>query len=130
MTRRYPRTPFETTGPTRTKQAFKAECDVNTIMRRFQETGVMDHVNRYPAGYGDLTNVPSFHEAQNKVARANEMFASIPAAIRKRFGNDPGAYLEFVTDPRNQDELIKMGLARRIEQPEAPAEPDPPTGGD
>ena len=35
---------------------------------------------------------------------------SIPSDIRKQFDNNPGKFYEFVSNPDNKDELIKMGF--------------------
>jgi hypothetical protein len=50
------------------------------------------------------------------------MFMSLPAKIRSRFQNDPGAFLDFVQNPENRDEMIELGLAKA--QPRAPVEPE------
>lgn len=128
MERRRPRVQFATTGHSRAKQAFKDECDVNTIMRRFEQTGVIEHVNRYQGSYGDFTEVPeNYQAAVNQVIAAQDMFMSLPAKVRARFANDPGNFLAFVEDPNNADEMVSLGLASRREaDPQAPT-PEGPT---
>jgi len=104
---------FATTGYSLTDQSMAPECDINKIMLRWQKTGVLEHRNTFEGQYGDFINVPQdYHSAMNQVIEAEEMFSSLPAKLRKRFGNDPGAYLDFVADPENSDELVKMGLAK------------------
>lgn len=91
-------------------QSAKAECDINTIMQRYQRDGLVDHVNKFHGDYGDFTNVPQdFHEAMQQVQEANEMFLTLPSSVRERFGNDPGAFLEAV-DGASADELRELGL--------------------
>ena len=91
------RVTFETIGPSRAHQSFKDECDIGNIMKRFEKSGLIEHVNRHDGKYGDYTNSPvSFHDAMNQVVAAQEMFMTLPAKIRKEFGNDPGAFLEAV----------------------------------
>lgn len=99
-------------GPSRTKQHFKDECDVNNIMARYVKSGLFTHVSRYQGRYVDFPDGLDFHEAQNMVAAANQMFATIPAEIRKRFGNDAGAFLSFAQNPENHDEMVTLGLAK------------------
>lgn len=96
--------------PSVAKQEFATECDINNIMKRFERDGIEIHVNRYQGAYGDFTGAVDFHTAMNQVITSQDMFMSLPAEIRERFGNDPGAFLDFVTDPVNEDELIEMGL--------------------
>lgn len=108
------RYPFYTTGVSATHQAHKDECDVNRIMAKWQKTGVLEHRNTYQGNYGDFTNLPmDYQESLNAVIAAEEMFSSLPGKVRKRFGNDPANFLEFVQDPSNRDEMIELGLAKR-----------------
>lgn len=107
---------------TRTKQSFKAECDINNIMTKYAKTGVLEHTRNVQGAYGDFSNVPDFQEAQNRIIQAQEAFMALPAAIRKRFDNDPGQLMDFVNDPDNLEEAVKLGLAQ---EPEKPSQPDP-----
>lgn len=102
-----PGTSFEGTV-SRTKQEFAAECDLNTIMARYTQTGEL------PAGmvgtYGDFSEVPDYLEAQIIIARADAQFSALPAEVRARFENDPAKFLDFVHDPDNLEELQKLGM--------------------
>lgn len=108
----------------RAQQNMKAECDINNIVKRFRETGQLPHMINREARYGDFSDVGTYQDAINTVMLAQEQFDALPAATRRRFDNDPAKFLEFATDPKNQDELIKMGLATRREaapEPESTA---------
>jgi phage internal scaffolding protein len=111
-----------------THQALSAECDINRIMQRFERTGVLEHRNRFEGAYGDFTDAPGdYQESMNAVLAAEEMFSTLPAKIRRRFHNDPGAFLDYVSNPDNQDEMISLGLATRApnEVLDDPATPTP-----
>lgn len=105
----------------RASQEQKDECDINVILKRFEKTGVLPEMIKSQPHYGDFSSVPDFQAAQNIVAHANEQFAALDAHIRKRFGNDPAEFLAFASDPSNQDEMIRLGLATRKPQ-EAPGD--------
>lgn len=107
--------------PSLAKQAFKKECDINAIMSRYEKSGLIAHVNRYQGDYGDFTDKPEYQEALNKVISAQEMFMTLPAKVRARFGNDPGEFLAFVEDEKNVPEMVKLGLAV-IPEPKEPVE--------
>lgn len=104
----------------KTKQSFKDECDVNRIMARYLATGELPNLNALPPQYLDVTEM-DFQEHQNFIAEANSMFNQLPSAIRARFENNPGAFLDFCSQEKNRPELAEMGLLRPIEEPLIPA---------
>jgi len=113
----------------RTKQSFRKECDINTIMRRYQKTGVLVDPSTINAGripqYGDFSSGADFLDVQNRIALARETFATLPSQIRARFDNDPADALDFMADPNNRAECVELGLMAAPEQaaPEVPAAP-------
>lgn len=109
------RVTFSSKGPSRTKQAHKAECDINTIMAKYARTGLINHVAKYKGAYEDLPDGNDFQEALHIQMQANEAFMSLPSKIRSEFENDPGQFLAFVSDPANKDRMREMGLLREVE---------------
>jgi phage internal scaffolding protein len=106
------RVPMDFEGVSLTQQCFKDECDVNRIVEKYQKTGLIDHVNTHQGQYADLGDGITFEAAMDHILKAEEAFTSLPSFIRKRFSNDPREFLEFVNDPDNGDELVRMGLAK------------------
>lgn len=96
--------------PDRAIQSEKDNADINVIVRRFGVGAQMQTPAKLPS-YGDYNGVSDFQTAMNIVREAREKFMELPASIRKRFGNDPQAYLEYVSNKDNIDEMVKMGLA-------------------
>lgn len=92
-----------------TQQQFKEECDINEITRRFGLGAEMPKGIKVPT-YGDFTGIESYHDACNAIAEAGESFDSLPALVRDRFRNDPGAFVDFVLDEKNKDEAVRLGL--------------------
>lgn len=92
-----------------TRQSFLEESDINTIVRRFGLSGQLPTDVRMPR-YEDFSEVFDFHSALNAVAAARESFDTMPAAVRSRFQNDPGAFVDFCLAERNRDEATRMGL--------------------
>jgi phage internal scaffolding protein len=99
----------ENTSPSLTKQEFKKDTDLNVIMKKFQVTGAMDHVNMHSGNYGQHSPL-DYHQAMTVVANANSMFADLPSDIRNKFDNQPEKFLEFVQSEDNYDEAIEMGI--------------------
>lgn len=109
--------------PSRTMQAPKAECDINTIMSKYQKTGLLTHVNEHQGQYADLGDSVDFQMANNHLIAANESFQSLPSSLRKKFDNDPAQFLDFVNDPKNIQEMQKMGLTKTPYQKPTPETP-------
>jgi len=109
--------------PSRTRQEFKDECDINNILRQYGVTGVLTHVNRATPLYEDVTSY-DYQEAMDLVANARSNFDALPSHIRTRFDNDPSKLLDFVQNPLNRAEAHSLGLLRPDYQPpstDAPA---------
>jgi len=110
----------------RTKQAFKKDADINFIMKKYRETGLLPSVRDRKPFYGDFTNAPDFLETQNRIAHTRQYFQQLPADVRDRFANDPARMLDFLANPENDAEAVKLGLKEAPKAPEAPVEPNKP----
>lgn len=97
--------------PSRTRQEFAEECDINTIVRRFGITGEVPTNVRMPM-HGDFQELVTFQDAMNALVAAQRSFADMPADVRARFGNDAGVFVDFCSNPDNLDEAIKLGLVK------------------
>lgn len=96
--------------PSRTKQNHADECDINKIIRRFDTTGVLTHLNRMEAQYGDLVGL-DFQTAMDIVTQATGIFQELPSNVRKKFANNPALFLDFMDNPENAEEMVSLGLA-------------------
>lgn len=94
--------------PTPTQQQFKEECDINVIILKFNK-GIMPF-QKPPGQYGDFSNVPDYHTALNTTIQAEQSFNSLPAKIRAEFQNDPQKLIKFVSNPKNKQKAIDLGL--------------------
>lgn len=112
---------FPKDEPKLTQQSAKDECDINIIVSKAKQGADLSQQMRKPI-YGDFTDLPSYRESLLMVNKARDMFMSFDAEVRKRFANDPGLMLDFLNDPKNRDEAIKLGL---VKAPEAPKPEDP-----
>lgn len=132
--RERPRFMLHTGEETPVQQQFKDECDINHLMRKYQETGLIPQSVKRPF-YGDFTEVPDYQAAMNVVNEAQALFMSMPSEVRKEFDNDPAKFLEYCRDPKNGDRLIELGLREkpkpepgpvRVEVVNQVAQEDPP----
>lgn len=106
--------------PSKTQQQFKDECDVNNIVKKYETTGEWLHLTKRQGVYADVSEIKDYHQSLDKVQRANDAFMSLPAEMRLRFKNDPGQLLEFLADPKNKEEGIKLGLYEKPAPSELP----------
>ena len=101
---------FNTQGESLTQQHFAQEADIKTIIKKHDRTGIINHVARGVAHYGDYSEVNEYREALDMVNNAEASFGELPAELRKMFDNDAGEFFEFATDPKNEQKMIQMGL--------------------
>ena len=114
---------FETTGESRTQQHFAKEADIKTIIKKHDRTGIISHVARGVAQYGDYSEVNEFREALDMVNSANASFMELPSEVRAYFHNDAGEFFEFATDPKNADKMVDLGLADAPPSPKDQGQP-------
>lgn len=105
-------------GESLTQQQYAEQVDVNTLVRRFGVSGVLP-VARDAPKFGDFP-IMDLHVAMNVVTSTREAFDRLPATVRSRFQNDPRVLWEWMQDPENDAEAVRLGLFTA--KPEAPAE--------
>lgn len=96
-------------GKSRTKQSFKDECDINIILKKYNLTGQLPAMKNNPL-FGDFSQIQDYQESMNIILKAEEQFNSLPAVLRERFKNDTGAFLDYMNNDANKEEMIKLGL--------------------
>lgn len=95
---------------TRTKQDQADACNINNIMKKYQKTGLIDHVSKYHAHYGDASRV-SYEEAFNTTLRTNEVFSELPSTVRAKYDNDPAIWLGAIEGAETPEQFREiMGL--------------------
>lgn len=100
-----------------TQQNHKNECDVNNIIKKYDKTGLILHVSKIEAQFGDLTGF-DFKQSLDMINNASTMFMELPSNIRKHFNNSPIDFLDFMDNPDNREEAIKLGLIKGEWTPE------------
>lgn len=98
--------------PSLAQQHYKEECDINTILQKFNISGLLPESPLSPR-YGDFTGIGDYHSALNRVIAAQDEFDGLPATIRSRFDNDPAKLIEFLEDEKNRPEAESLGLVEK-----------------
>jgi len=112
-------------SPSRTKQSFKEEANINNIMHQYIQTGVMPS-GRHQLQFGDFTSPDQYADLLNRVLEARQDFDTLPSDIRDRFANSPEQLIKFMSNPDNEAEAIKLGLIPDPNPDPAPVEPSAP----
>lgn len=111
------------TEPSKTKQSFRDEVNINTIVERYNRTGEQPQGMRDATPqYGDVSAVKSYHESLNLIRESEAAFAMLPSHIRDHCLNDPAELLALACDPDRQAEAIELGI---IDAPEDDLVVDP-----
>lgn len=116
----------------RVKQSFVSECDINTIMKQYSATGQIRHIssNAAKGAYIDLPDELDFQASLQIVQTGQDAFATLPSKARDRFNNDPATFLEFMADPANAEEIVRLGLGTKRPDPTpSPVPPAAPSQG-
>lgn len=116
---------LECLDESRTKQSFKDECNINTIMAKAIKSGIVPGSNYSPV-FGDFSSAGDFHELQNRILEVKAVFGSLPADFRKELGEDPGNLVEWLSKPENQSRAAELGLIPQADPVPGP-EPAPAT---
>lgn len=102
--------------PSMTQQSQAEFSDINNIMAKYQQTGLyVGFSNDKTPQYGDFSLDIDYRTALEAVMLAEEQFESLPAAIRRRFNDDPAEFYEFCMNEKNRDEMIELGLIDKVE---------------
>lgn len=105
-----PRKQIIFTVPSMTEQTHKDEVKIQNILKKYQQTGVLKHVNQYQGTYMDMASAPDFQEAQFIIAEAQSMFETVPSHIRDDFQNNAKQFLNFIQNPNNKEAIEAYGL--------------------
>lgn len=107
-------------GDGRTKQSERDGTDINKIVARYRKTGILPATRRVQPVFADVTGISDFHTMLNRVEAGKAAFQSLPAVVRKKFGNDVESMVAWLQDSKNMDEAIEMGL---VEKPQGYVSP-------
>lgn len=110
--------------PTMTIQSEKDNCDINVIMNRYATCGtpLPYRTDGVQPVYADVSELGDYMENYQRCKQAEEMFNSLPSALRKELDNNPANLIPFIQDKKNESRCIEYGLINKpiVEAPKAP----------
>lgn len=100
--------------PSLTQQSEKDSTDINLIVKQYCECGVCPSCNVHQPLSEDMLamSTQTFQEVMQQQAQLISAFNELPANVRKKFDYNPLKMLEFVEDPNNKEECVKLGLLK------------------
>ena len=96
-------------GESRTKQAYKDECDFNKIIARYRRTGEITHINKQQPLFVDISEAGDLQHMLDVVEQAGEEFLKLPADVRDAADNDPVVFLSMMETEEGQAILEEAG---------------------
>lgn len=97
-----------------TQQQFKDDNNPNLIMEKYARTGDEGlFMSASAPKYADFSDAVDYQTSLNRITEANNLFAGLSATIRARFENNPALFLQFVNNPDNKAEAVKLGLIKK-----------------
>ena len=74
-------------------QAWKATCDMATIIERYIRTGDTSILNRRAGFYADVTELPTnYAELANTLQNADLFFNALPADVKEKYEFNPAKF--------------------------------------
>lgn len=98
-------------------QSEKDSTDINSILRRYDATGMISHVARGVPTYMDVSEVGDYRTAMEHLRATESFFMGLPAKVREKFGNDPVEFIDAVSGLQKHD--VESWLADEAAELEA-----------
>lgn len=117
------RVPTKVGTVSRTKQSFTDECDINKIVKRFQTTGAVGHLNVQRPIYADVSNMDGLQAAMEAVELAQDSFDGMHADLRQAANHDPVEFLRMMSTEEGREILATAGFE---DEPREPVVEEPP----
>lgn len=97
--------------PSRVKPEFAERVNINSIMKKYRMRDLPPLDPNSPL-YNDYSEAGDFHTAMQITLNAEAAFAALPSEIRTKFQNDAGNLMNYLADPKNNEESVKLGLRK------------------
>ena len=110
-------------GNSKTDTSFGPACDVNNIVRHYENTGIDPFITRKQQERFAPASVMTFEEAMRQKAELDSAFLDLPASVRAQHANDPLTWLEYTQNPPAPEEPLEAALS-------PPADPAPQGASD
>lgn len=116
-----PRSAYQTvnTLPSKTAKSEADQANIQTILRKYKELGIVDHLNLTEAMFPDVTEIGDFADVVRTAKAAEVEFMKMPSKIREIFNHDVATWLDYAHDEEKRASLLAEGKIQPVEQPTA-----------
>ncbi len=101
-------------GESQTIQSDNHNADINKIMERFKQTGIIDSLDAGELMFKDVSEFTDLADALNQAKIAEVEFMKLPSKVREIFDHDVAVWLDSAHDEEKRDALVAAGF---IEDP-------------
>lgn len=128
-TRRRPRVRTINELLSRTVQSDRDKANVNSILAKYEQTGVMTHMRNVELTYRDVSEFEDFADVMRQAKVAEGEFNKLPSKVREVFNHDVAQWLDAAHDPEKLEalrpQLEALGVLEPLPGPPAPAAAPP-----
>lgn len=96
--------------PSMTDQDSHDDADINSIVAKFQKTGHITNLAKGQMDYHDMSGITDLLTMHQIVREADDAFMALPSWLRAKMENSPQKFIQWLNDPKNFDEAVKLGL--------------------
>ena len=96
--------------PSKTDQQYTEDCCANSILAKYAKTGQINHIAKVRGQYADVSGVEDLHGTMLKIKDMEAEFLKMSPELRAKFGNKPEGMIQWLSDPKNDEEAVKLGL--------------------
>jgi len=95
--------------PSLTIQSDADEADIQKILSKFEQVGIVDNLNRADAMFLDVSEFTDFADLTRQTKAAELEFMKLPSKQREIFGHDVANWLDAAHDQEKRDALVADG---------------------
>ncbi len=112
-----------------TQQSDAEQADIQKILKRYREVGIVEHLNLTEASFADVTELTDYAEVMRTAKLAEVEFMKLPSKVREIFNHDVADWLDTANDPEKRASLLAEGDIESLQEP-TPGNPPAVSGGD
>lgn len=107
---------FKTEGESMTEQCHKDECNINSLLAKYDKTGFIRNLNPNQPFYGEFSQDASLQENIHIARDVEDYFKKLPADVRTLFNNKATNLVEALADNSMDEKLRELGIRENTRQ--------------